>query len=216
MEKKTLSPEQLAKMQEGRKKAFAARKLAKEQEKIAKKSAKAEAKKEHEEALRQQKAQAELIRKASEAKSRKKSDLSALKIKKETIEKTDHIEEEIEDISEEEEEELDIEPVETDDEKYKRVFEKESLKILNTLPNNAKNLFKKANSKFDCNLSVDENIKSMINYCKSIIKANVDTSNVVKKHVEEKTKTEIQPPVELVQKEREVEQKIYQIMKRFK
>ena len=233
MEKKTLSPEQLAKMQEGRRKAYEARKKAREEEKEAKKQAKLLAKKTEEEAIKQQREQRELVRKANEAKAKKKGDLSALKVKnkkKVNIATDDEVEyyepdvlspvpeeeeqaEQPEEIQAEQPEEK-PEPEETEEEKYKRVFESESLKVLNKLPNNAKDLFKKAKSKFDCNLSVDDNIKSMIDYCKELVKANVKTAEVIKAHVEEKK--DIKPPVEQVQKEREIEQKIYAIMKRFK
>ena len=229
MEKKTLSTEQLAKMQEGRRKANEARKKQKEDEKEAKKQAKMLAKKQQEEAIAQQKQQRELIRKANEAKAKKKGDLSALKVKKENVavepalpKVPEHQEIDIDDPDElEPEAEPEPEPVkeeveEDENEKYKRVFESASLKVLETLPNNAKGLFKKANSKFDCNLSVDENIKSMINYCKELIKSNVKTAEVIKTHVEEKKKEEVKIPTEQIQKEREVEQRIYSIMKRFK
>ncbi len=205
--KKVLTTEQLAKMQEGRKKAYEARKKAREVEKVAKQQAKIDAKKEQEEAIRQQKEQRELIKKAAEEKKKKKGELAALKQKQ------------VEEKQPTPEPELEPEPEETEDEKYQRVFETASLKVLETLPNNAKELFKKANSKFDCGLSVDDNIKSMINFCKDIIKANVETSKVVKQHVVEKQAEQaqvVQPPKEQVVAEKEIEQRIYTIMKRFK
>ncbi len=209
--KKVLTTEQLAKMQEGRKKAYEARKKAREVEKVAKQQAKIDAKKEQEEAIRQQKEQRELIKKAAEEKKKKKGELAALKQKQ--------VEEKQPTPEPEPEPELEPEPEETEDEKYQRVFETASLKVLETLPNNAKELFKKANSKFDCGLSVDDNIKSMINFCKDIIKANVETSKVVKQHVVEKQAEQaqvVQPPKEQVVAEKEIEQRIYTIMKRFK
>ena len=209
--KKTLSAEQLAKMQEGRKRAYEARKKAREEEKLAKQAAKAAAKKEQEEAIRQQKEQRELIQKANEEKSKKKAELKALKepeTKEELVEMGGRVD--------------DIEEEEVDDERYKKVFEDASLKVLETLPNNAKDLFKKANSKFDCKLSVEDNIKSMIEYCRELVKANIETAKVVKsKVVEEKPVADkpvdvVIPPKEQIAAEREVEQRIYAIMKKFK
>jgi len=214
--KKTLSAEQLAKMQEGRKKAYEARKRAREEEKLAKQAAKAAAKKEQEEAIRQQKEQRELIQKANEDKSKKKAELKALKeqppeptlSKEELVEMGGRVD--------------DIEEEEVDDERYKKVFEDASLKVLETLPNNAKDLFKKANSKFDCKLSVEDNIKSMIEYCRELVKANIETAKVVKsKVVEEKPVADkpvdiVIPPKEQIAAEREIEQRIYAIMKKFK
>jgi len=238
--KKTLSEEQLKKMQEGRRKA--AEKRAKERE-IAKSKAKemSEAKKSKDkekllqlemEALMQQQDRINNLKMQVE---RKKQVKSKLKQIKEVDEKPDDqvFEQKMEDIEEVEEVEEALEKVEeniniqiehkdTDsrdyvptDEEYAEVFMREANKMRKHIPKETRKYYNDAVKKFDFTLSLDENITSMINHVKQVIGNNTQLANSIRnKQIERENKKEVvQKNVAEKVTEQSVDSKLHKLMK---
>ena len=200
--KKTLSPEQLEKMKEGRKRASDARKKAKEeaQEEASKrktalkKSDKSELLALEIQALAQQQNRIDNLKIQVERKKEVKSRLKSIKETEDDpiIEEEDPI---IEDPVEDEEELIVektpdipkkvqiVEPVsvlekkksnvdEIHDNNYKDIFEKESTKLREKIDPTVHNYYDQAIKKVDYSLPLDQNIQNMIDYVKDIVEKN--------------------------------------------
>ena len=237
--KKTLSEEQLKKMQEGRRKA--AQKRQKERE-DAKKKAKefGDAKKTNDkqkllqlelEALQQQQDRIDNLKMQVERKKHVKSKLKQIKEVDEKPEdqvfEADIDGEEAEqtiDALEEVEEKINIQAVhkETDDrdyapsdDEYKKVFETEAKKMRNNIPVATRKYYDDAIKKFDFTLSLDDNIKGMIDYVKEIVKENTQVAKTVReKQINAENKREVvQKALPEKIAEQSVDSKIYKLMK---
>jgi hypothetical protein len=240
--KKTLSKEQLAKMQEGRKKA--AEKRAKERAE-AKSKAKEfnDAKKSKDkekllqlemEALQQQQDRIDNLKMQVERKKQVKSKLQKIK-QIEAIPEEQVFEEDIEEVQEniktevidaledvEDKIELQMSHKDTDprdyvpnDAEYSATFKREAKKIRSQIPVETRAYYDEAIKKFDFTLSLDDNIKSMIDYVKNVVGENTDLVNSIRnKQLEKESKKEV------VQKsateniaEQAIDSKIYKLMK---
>jgi len=244
--KKTLSEEQLKKMQEGRRKA--AQKRQKERE-DAKKKAKefGDAKKTNDkqkllqlelEALQQQQDRIDNLKMQVERKKHVKSKLKQIKEVDEKPEdqvfeadidgeeaqaQAEQTEQTI-DALEEVEEKINIQAVhkETDDrdyapsdDEYKKVFETEAKKMRNNIPVATRKYYDDAIKKFDFTLSLDDNIKGMIDYVKDIVKENTQVAKTVreKQMAAENKREVVQKALPEKIAEQSVDSKIYKLMK---
>ena len=241
--KKTLSEEQLKKMQEGRKRA--AQKRAKEREEakakakelgLAKKSKDKEKLLQLEmEALQQQQDRIDNLKMQVE---RKKQIKSKLKSIKEVDEKPDEqvyeapLEDEAEaeqvsvatEVLEKVEEKINkqIEHKETDDrdyvpndEEYVATFAREAHKMRKNIPVETRKYYDEAIKKFDFTLSLDDNITSMINYVKEVVKDNTELANGIRnKQIQKENKKEVvQKNVAEKVAEQSVDSKLHKLMK---
>ena len=85
----------------------------------------------------------------------------------------------------------------------------------NKIPVESRKYYDEAIKKFDFTLSLDDNIKSMIDYCKSVVKENTEiASNIRTKQIEKENEKELVQK-SLVEKvtEQSVDSKIYKLMK---
>lgn len=204
--KKTLSDEQLKKMQEGRKKASDKRKIEREEAKskakemdIAKKSKDKQKLLDLElQALAQQQSRIDNLKIQVDRKKEVKSKLKA--IKEEDEKEPQQIYEEP--IIEEKEEPIIEEPAKKPaigkepptDAEYAEVFNSEARKIREKLPQESKKYFDNATNKFDFTLSLDDNIKGMIDYVKTIVEKNTEIAKSIRD-----SKRELEDKKEIVQ-----------------
>ena len=240
--KKTLSEEQLKKMKEGRIKAQEKRKKERE---IARKQAKDlnEAKKSKDkerllqlemEALQQQQDRIDNLKLQVERKKQVKSKLKQIKeteekpaeqvyetpLEEEQTEEVEEVEEALHNVEEkiiEQIENKDTDPRDyvPNDNEYAEVFKKEANKMRKNIPVDSRQYYDQAVKKFDFTLSLDDNIKSMIDFCKSVVVDNTKIANNIRTKLIEKEQQK-----ELVQKsvaekvtEQSVDSKIYKLMK---
>ena len=237
--KKTLSEEQLKKMQEGRRKA--AQKRAKEREEAkakAKELNDAKKSKDKEkllqlelEALQQQQDRINNLKMQVERKKQVKSKLKSIKEVDEkpadqVYEKklSDDEEEEVIEALEEVEEKINkqIEHKETDDrdyvpndEEYVATFAREAHKMRKNIPAETRKYYDEAIKKFDFTLSLDDNISSMIDYVKEVVKNNTELANGIRnKQIQRENKKEIvQKNVAEKVAEQSVDSKLHKLMK---
>lgn len=207
--KKTLSPEQLEKMRLGRKRAYEKRKAEREAAKAKSKEV-GEAKKKNDkekllqlemEAMQQQQDRIDNLRLQVERKKEVKSKLKAAKLEP-VAEEPEHVEEPeepIEEVIEEVAEDIEevVEKVEkklekkseVSDAEYTQVFYREAGKMKKNIPKEVQHYYDDAISKFDFTLSLDDNIKNMIDYVEQVVIKNSKVINDVRdvqKKVEEK------------------------------
>lgn len=241
--KKTLSEEQLKKMQEGRKKA--AQKRAKEREQAkakAKEFNDAKKSKDKEkllqlemEALQQQQDRIDNLRMQVERKKQVKSKLKSIKeiddkpedqvfekkmIEEDNEEIVDEVEGALEDVEENiniqiQHKESDPQDYVPSDKEYEETFKREANKMRKNIPVETRKYYDQAVKKFDFTLSLDDNIKGMIDYVKSVVNENTDIVNSIrKKQIERESKKEVvQKPVNESIAEQAVDSKIYKLMK---
>ncbi|MHA2182362.1 MAG: hypothetical protein ACXAAH_13165 [Promethearchaeota archaeon] len=218
--KKTLSDEQLKKMQEGRKKASEKRKIEREEAKakakemdIAKKSKDKQKLLDLElQALAQQQSRIDNLKIQVERKKEVKSKLKA--IKEEDEKEPEQIYEEPPQEVEEQAKAQQPQPQEVEvekavkavkaveslsnkqptDEEYAEVFNREARKIREKLPQESKKYFDNATNKFDFTLSLDDNIKGMIDYVKTIVEKNTEIAKSIRD-----SKRELEDKKEIVQ-----------------
>ena len=239
--KKTLSPEQLEKMRVGRQKAYAKRKAEREAAKIVSKEKNTATKNNDKEkllqleleAMAQQQSRIDNLKIQVERKKEVKAKLKSIKeeehIEEEHIEEhIEHIEEHIEEVQSEVKEDIEEvkEKVEVKmekkvrwtDEEYSDVFEKEAKKMRAKIPKQVQHYYDDAVSKFDFTLSLDQNIRGMIENVSKVIQKNantVDEVRKVQKHIEEKKDPIVaiqKAPIE-VQVEKELESQISRLIK---
>ena len=207
--KKSLSDEQLKKMQEGRKKASEKRKIEREEAKSkAKEMDSAKKSKDKQklldlelQALAQQQSRIDNLKIQVERKKEVKSKLKA--IKEEDEKEPEQIYEEppqAEQTKEVEEEKAKAEQTESlsnkqpTDAEYAEVFNREAHKIREKLPEESKKYFDNATNKFDFTLSLDDNIKGMIDYVKTIVEKNTEIAKSIRD-----SKRELEDKKEIVQ-----------------
>ena len=193
-------------MLEGRRRKAEERKLQKEKDKenkemdkIKSKELKVQNKKLELEAIQQQKDRIELLNVSKRKKSEMRGKLRFCKNNPEAIEDMEQLLNEIEN-KENTKKNIDLEireiKVEMDekkkelskdeeDEVYKRVFEKEALKIEKSLPMECRELFRSQTNKFDFNLNLSDNINSMISNIEKTIKKNTDVTDSLNKTIME-------------------------------
>ena len=219
--KRVITAEQQEKMRLGRQKAYEERKAKKEAEVRAKKEAKEKQKAIQQQALREQKERRNNLKSAIEQRAEQKAKLKELKKKKPNVATDEEIEYYEPDVLSPVEEE-DAEGSENDeisDEAYKEKFISETDNIIKTLPKESRKLFKKATNKFDYNLSIEDNIKSMIEYVKMVVQHNITTAQAVKQHIENKPLKEkevVQEIPEVVEAEQIIESKMNYLMTKWK
>ena len=222
--KKTLSPEQLKKMQEGRKRAYEKRKAEREAAKQASKE-KTQAKKDNDkekllqlemEAMKQQQDRIDHLKLQVERKREVKAKLKSIKedvedepdaeeyipevIEEELInEVANKVAEEVEEVLEKVEEKVEKKEeksVSWSNEEYTEVFQREANKMRAKIPKEVQHYYTDAVRKFDFSLSLDDNIQNMINYVSSVVKKNAETVSEVRK-----VQKNIEDKQELVQKQ---------------
>tara|TARA_R100000734_G_C3301657_1_gene92251 strand:+ start:210 stop:950 length:741 start_codon:yes stop_codon:yes gene_type:complete len=239
--KKTLSEEQLKKMQEGRKKA--AQKRAKEREEAkakAKELSNAKKSKDKEkllqlelEALQQQQDRINNLKMQVERKKQVKSKLKSIKevdekpedqVYEAPLEETDDEAEQTIEVLEKVEKKINkqIEHKETDDrdyvpndEEYVATFAREAHRMRKNIPAETRKYYDEAIKKFDFTLSLDDNISSMIDYVKEVVKNNTELANGIRnKQVQKENKKEIvQKNVAEKVAEQSVDSKLHKLMK---
>ncbi len=236
--KKTLSPEQLEKMRVGRQKAYEKRKKEREEAKSKSKEL-GDAKKTNNkekllqlemEAMAQQQSRIDNLKMQVERKREVKSKLKLAKQQTEAQEALEDIPEETiaEEVANEVEEELEKveEKVEAKVEKlggedgisdaeYTKVFFQQANLIKKKIPKEVHNYYDDAVSKFDFTLTLDDNIKNMINYVKDVVKDNtkiVKNVRQVQKKAEEKEEIISKPKVE-DEAEKHIDSQISRLMK---
>jgi hypothetical protein len=224
--KKTLSPEQLKKMQEGRKRAYEKRKSEREAAKQASKE-KTQAKKDNDkekllqlemEAMKQQQDRIDHLKLQVERKREVKAKLKSIKedvedepddadqeyvpevIEEELInDVANKVAEEVEEVLEKVEEKVEKKEeksVSWSNEEYTEVFQREANKMRAKIPKEVQHYYTDAVRKFDFSLSLDDNIQNMINYVSSVVKKNAETVSEVRK-----VQKNIEDKQELVQKQ---------------
>ena len=237
--KKTLSPEQLAKMQEGRKRATEARKKAKEeaQEEASKrktalkKSDKSELLALEIQALAQQQNRIDNLKIQVERKKEVKSRLKSIKETEDPVEEEDPIEEEdpveeelivektpdppkkvqiVEKVSVLETKESNVNKIH-DDNNYKDIFEKESTKLREKINPSVHNYYDQAIKKVDYSLPLDQNIQNMIDYVKDIVEKNTQLAESINK--EKQLAEEKQEIVQENVVEKQITSQIQKLMK---
>lgn len=229
--KKVLSKEQLAKMQEGRKKAYEKRKQERESAKQSakqfdnakKKNNKEELLRLEMEALQQQQDRINNLKLQVERKKEIKSKLKQPKMTIEPIseeeeeykeEIVDEVSEELEMIEEKVEKKLDHKR-EVSNEEYSKVFNEQAKLMRNKIPKETRTYYDDAVSKFDFTLSLDDNIKNMINHVKDVVDKNTHLVKEVRhKQIEKEDQQEIvqkSQPETLV--ETHIESQIHKLMK---
>ena len=218
--KKTLSEEQIKKMQLGRKLAYEKKKKERDLERSKAKEF-VDAKKD--------KNKEKLLKLEMEALQQQQDRIDNLKIqveRKNIIEKILDLKEEVEvdmagvekEMSDEKEEEAVELFIPTNDE-YREVFNEKASEIRKGIPPPVKKYYDEALKKFDCHLDLDTNITNMIDYVKEVVKTNTEIVNKVRAEQKEK-ELEKQKQNELIQKleaetlaEKEIENRIYKLMK---
>jgi hypothetical protein len=217
--KRVITAEQQEKMRLGRQKAYEERKAKKEAEAKAKKQAKEKQKAIQQQAIQEQKERRSNLKNAIEKRAEQKAKLEKLKTKKVSI-----IDEEAQfyepDVLSPVEEDAEVSSnEEISNEEYKEKFISETKAVMKTLPKESRKLFKKATNKFDYNLSVEDNIKSMIEYVKMVVQHNITTAAKVKQIVESKPLKEnqvVQEIPEVVEAEQIIESKMNYLMNKWK
>lgn len=229
--KKTLSPEQLKKMQEGRKRAYEKRKAEREAAKQASKE-KTQAKKDNDkekllqlemEAMKQQQDRIDHLKLQVERKREVKAKLKS--IKEDEPEDADQVyvpeEELINDVEEvlekveEKVEKKEEKSVSWSDEEYTEVFQREANKMRAKIPKEVQHYYTDAVRKFDFSLSLDDNIQNMINYVSSVVKKNAETVSEVRKvqkNIEDKQEL-VQKQEPEIQMEKELQSQINKLIK---
>ena len=216
--KKTLSDEQLKKMQEGRKKASDKRKIEREEAKskakemdIAKKSKDKQKLLDLElQALAQQQSRIDNLKIQVDRKKEVKSKLKAIKEEDEKEPQQIYEEPIIEEQAKAEhtqgKQPKEEEPAKAEhkqpaigkepptDAEYAEVFNSEARKIREKLPQESKKYFDNATNKFDFTLSLDDNIKGMIDYVKTIVEKNTEIAKSIRD-----SKRELEDKKEIVQ-----------------
>ena len=101
------------------------------------------------------------------------------------------------------------------DEEYSQVFNQEAKKMRAKIPKEVQHYYDDAVKKFDFTLSLDDNIKTMINYVSKVVRQNAKTAQQVRK-----VQKKIEDKEEIVQKqgveievEKEIESQIGRLMK---
>lgn len=188
--KKTLTEEQKQKMLEGRKKAH----LKRQAEKNALKDKIKKEKELQKEAIQQQRdllASQELDREQKRAVRNKLKELKqppappSEEVVEEVEEAVEEVAEKVQEVLAEIEQPLPKSPSEPippviTDEMYEKEFKKQSKVIEKTLPKEVQKLFKQTTNKFDFNLSLEENINSMIEHVKKVVSLNAQTASAVR------------------------------------
>jgi hypothetical protein len=235
--KKTLNPEQLKKMQEGRKRAYEKRKSEREAAKQASKE-KTQAKKDNDkekllqlemEAMKQQQDRIDHLKLQVERKREVKSKLKSIKeevedepddadqvyvpevIEEELINDVEEVLEKVEEKVEKKEEKS----VSWSNEEYTEVFQREANKMRAKIPKEVQHYYTDAVRKFDFSLSLDDNIQNMINYVSSVVKKNAETVSEVRKvqkNIEDKQEL-VQKQEPEIQMEKELQSQINKLIK---
>ena len=187
--KKTLTEEQKHRMKEGRQKAHEKRLLAKN----ALKDKIKEEKLLQQQAIQQQrdllasqelnKEQRKIVKNKLSALKSKKQDAQPIEQSKSDDEESTYDCEDTETINSpvpEEEHGTSAEGIVITDDMYAKEFNKQVKMIEKTLPKEAKKLFKQSTEKFNFNLSLEENINSMITHVKNIVEVNTKTATVIR------------------------------------
>ncbi len=226
--KRTITPEQRAKMDAGRKAAAERRKKEKEEEKARKKKELAEDKKRMKEAEKQQKDRLKSAEADNAAKKRIKKELEQLKESMKIETKKPIPKEEVEEIIEKVVEEVAEEVVEVVEEKKEEVIEEkveekpveepkpeinkvqlESLfkaKVSEALENindeNARDIFLDSANNYNWNDTVENNINRLMSRAKSRFDSNKKAIEVKKHEIEEKAKNDEYERVQLEKKKR--------------
>lgn len=221
--KRVITPEQQEKMRLGRQRAYEERKAKKEAEKNAKKEEKERQKAIQQQALQEQKDRRRNLKEAVEKRQEQKEKLASLKQKKvEPITEDNFFDE---DNYDQEEAELPLkiaieEPYrEPTNKEYKEKFLEEAEKVVSALPHGSKTMFRNATKKFDYNLSVEENIKSMIEYVKEVVNKNVSEVARLKAKIETKPLKEkpvVKEVPEVVEAEQIIESKMKYLMTKYR
>jgi len=211
--KRTITPEQRAKMAAGRKAAHEKRKLLREADKARLKQELLDEKKRMKEAEKQQKDRLKNAQTDNAAKKRIKKELEQLKEsmkietkkpveKKELVEIIEEIEEVAEEVAEEVKEVLEekkeevLEKKEDDKPKLTKtqlegLFRAKVSEIVDNLPDeNTKNIFQDTANNYDWNDSVDNKIKKLMKRAQSRYTQNRETIEEKKKEIEEKIKND--------------------------
>ena len=228
--KRVLTDEQKKKMLEGRRRKAEERKLQKEKDKENKDLDKIKAKELKEinkklelEAIQQQKDRIELLNVSKRKKSEMRGKLRFCKNNPQAIEDMEQLLSEIEN-KENTKKNIDLEIKEIkvemeskkhelskdeENEVYKRVFEKEALKIEKSLPIECREVFRSETNKFDFNLNLSDNINSMISNIENTIKKNTNITDSVNKTIM-KTEEQINQRKEItdIQLKKEKEKRI--------
>ena len=222
--KRTITPEQRAKMAAGRKAAAERRKKEREEEKARKKKELAEEKKRMKEAEKQQKDRLKNAEKDNAAKKRIKKELEQLKesmkietkqpIPKEVLEKVvEEVAEEVEPVVEEKpkeiiEEKIEEKPLqekkpEITKQQLKNLFDAKVLELLENINDeNARDIFLDTANNYDFNESVDSNINRLMSRAKSRFQKNKEVIEIKKIEIEEKAKNDEYERVQLEKKQR--------------
>ena len=180
------------------------------------------------EALQQQQDRIENLKLQVERKKQVKSKLKQIKetdekpqdqLYEKPIETKDKQEQIIEDILEHVEEKVE-EKVEAKNnlptnEEYAKIFKREANNMRNNIPKETRMYYDEAIKKFDFTLSLDDNIKSMIDYCKNVVNENTNIANNIrnKQIINENKKEIVQKSVAEKVTEQAVDSKIYKLMK---
>lgn len=101
---------------------------------------------------------------------------------------------------------------EISNEEYKKVFKQESNRIANTLNPKEKAMFRNATKKFDFNLSIEDNIKGMIDHIKTVVAFNIGATQQIKKQAPKKARPRKVAQV-VLPKEKEVETNLQRLMR---
>ena len=181
------------------------------------------------EALQQQQDRIENLKLQVERKKQVKSKLKQIKetdekpqdqLYEKPIETKDKQEQIIEDILEHIEEKVEAKHTEAKNnlptnEEYAKIFKREANNMRNNIPKETRMYYDEAIKKFDFTLSLDDNIKSMIDYCKNVVNDNTLIANTIRnKQIQNENKKEIvQKSVAEKVTEQAVDSKIYKLMK---
>jgi uncharacterized protein YktB (UPF0637 family) len=100
-------------------------------------------------------------------------------------------------------------------EEYAKIFKREANNMRNNIPKETRMYYDEAIKKFDFTLSLDDNIKSMIDYCKNVVNENTNIANNIrnKQIINENKKEIVQKSVAEKVTEQAVDSKIYKLMK---
>jgi len=226
--KRTITPEQRAKMDAGRKAAAERRKKEREEEKARKKQELAEEKKKMKEAEKQQKDRLKNAEKDNAAKKRIKKELEQLKESMKIETKKPIPKEELSEVLDKVVEEVAEEVVEVVEEKRNEVIEEkkeekpkeepkpqinktqlESLfkakvneMVLNINDENARDIFLDTANNYDWNDTVDNNINRLMSRAKSRFESNKQAIEIKTQQIEEKAKNDEYERVQLEKKKR--------------
>jgi len=101
------------------------------------------------------------------------------------------------------------------DEEYSEVFKREANKMRKNIPVDVRHLYDDAVKKFDFTLSLDDNIKSMIDYVKDVVQNNTELANRIRnKQIQKENKKEVvQKSVNEKVAEQAIDSKLSKLMK---